>query len=452
MTIRQKGFTIVELLIVIVVIAILAALTIVSFNGINRRSSEAQIQSELLTLKKQLDANVITDLNYPTTVTSFTSKITDMNFEYSYDNATNPKSYCITATSTKTTNVYSVSSTSSVKTGACPGHSTTPPSGQTFTFTNFTWTQLTTRPVTQSFADIATSADGQVLVGAYSNGGNGGNIYRSNNGGTTWTTLPGAGVDRWATIDISADGQKIIAAPDGNSPGGYVTISYDAGATWTQHTSDLPQANWKSVEMTNDGSVMLAGYEIGALYISTDGGLNWTNSSTPMATARWGAIQISNDGQRAYASSVCGSNQGFATKQGSAAWIKKTATPTCANDIAASSSGQYAIISSNNFNYGLLYTSDYGVTWTDWSSKVTNSISTPLTKVSMSADGTKMFVARSGSKYVYFSKDSGETWDYRSTNTGGTSAGDAPRSAIVSGNGAVFYAETLNGIFKGTFD
>ncbi len=44
---QSKGFTIVELLIVIVVIAILAAITIVSYNGIQNRAYDATIQKDL---------------------------------------------------------------------------------------------------------------------------------------------------------------------------------------------------------------------------------------------------------------------------------------------------------------------------------------------------------------------------------------------------------------------
>src|SRR5665648_308319 len=42
---RQKGFTIVELLVVIVVIGILAAITIVSYTGITSRANTAGAQS-----------------------------------------------------------------------------------------------------------------------------------------------------------------------------------------------------------------------------------------------------------------------------------------------------------------------------------------------------------------------------------------------------------------------
>lgn len=44
---KQQGFTIVELLIVVVVIAILAAITFVAFNGIQNRAYETTIQSDL---------------------------------------------------------------------------------------------------------------------------------------------------------------------------------------------------------------------------------------------------------------------------------------------------------------------------------------------------------------------------------------------------------------------
>lgn len=50
---RTEGFTIVELLIVIVVIAILAAITIVSYNGITNRAKSAAQTSELSSWKKK---------------------------------------------------------------------------------------------------------------------------------------------------------------------------------------------------------------------------------------------------------------------------------------------------------------------------------------------------------------------------------------------------------------
>jgi prepilin-type N-terminal cleavage/methylation domain-containing protein len=51
---NQRGFTIVELLVVIVVIAILAAITIVAYNGIQNRAYNTTVQSDLANLAKKV--------------------------------------------------------------------------------------------------------------------------------------------------------------------------------------------------------------------------------------------------------------------------------------------------------------------------------------------------------------------------------------------------------------
>ena len=50
-----SGFTIVELLIVIVVIAVLATITIVAYNGIQNRAYDSSIQSDLKSLATKLE-------------------------------------------------------------------------------------------------------------------------------------------------------------------------------------------------------------------------------------------------------------------------------------------------------------------------------------------------------------------------------------------------------------
>ena len=66
---KQKGFTIVELLIVIVVIGILAAITIVAYNGIQNRSRDASVQSDLVNLAKQFGVFYADNGVYPSTAT-----------------------------------------------------------------------------------------------------------------------------------------------------------------------------------------------------------------------------------------------------------------------------------------------------------------------------------------------------------------------------------------------
>lgn len=52
----QRGFTIVELLIVIVVIGILASISIVSYNGFQRRAQDASVQSDLEAIGGELES------------------------------------------------------------------------------------------------------------------------------------------------------------------------------------------------------------------------------------------------------------------------------------------------------------------------------------------------------------------------------------------------------------
>lgn len=66
---NQKGFTIVELLIVIVVIAILAAITIVAFNGIQNRAKASSAQSAANTVIKKAEAANSVASSYPSATT-----------------------------------------------------------------------------------------------------------------------------------------------------------------------------------------------------------------------------------------------------------------------------------------------------------------------------------------------------------------------------------------------
>ena len=62
---RTKGFTIVELLIVIVIIAILAAITIVAYNGIQKRARNQQMVTAAKEVYKAISAYVIDNGTYP---------------------------------------------------------------------------------------------------------------------------------------------------------------------------------------------------------------------------------------------------------------------------------------------------------------------------------------------------------------------------------------------------
>lgn len=104
--VRNTGFTIVELLIVIVVIAILATITIIAFNGIQNRAKSAAIKTELAAVGKQMHAWSIQNSDkFPSDITSAqslgilknSSSVTfDGSTTYIVNNATNPANYCVT--------------------------------------------------------------------------------------------------------------------------------------------------------------------------------------------------------------------------------------------------------------------------------------------------------------------------------------------------------------------
>ncbi len=63
---KQQGFTIVELLIVIVVIGILAALVITTFTGIQQKARNTERETDIKALQSQIEAYYAQNSKYPT--------------------------------------------------------------------------------------------------------------------------------------------------------------------------------------------------------------------------------------------------------------------------------------------------------------------------------------------------------------------------------------------------
>ena len=113
--IRTSGFTIVELLIVIVVIGILAAITIVAFNGIQNRASDTSVQSDLTNVGKKIQAYKVLYDSWPKGATDldkaaikvsknnydrgFYNGSSWYNFVYCWPNTSNPDTFALVAIS-----------------------------------------------------------------------------------------------------------------------------------------------------------------------------------------------------------------------------------------------------------------------------------------------------------------------------------------------------------------
>ena len=126
---RKSGFTIVELLVVIVVIGILASISVVAYNGIQNRARASSLASALSQTAKQL-IFYASDNNdsYPATSAAFFTEIganssgvkNDTTYQYSSNNTVSPKTYCVTAT--LGTVSYTLTQATSPTPGGCPGH------------------------------------------------------------------------------------------------------------------------------------------------------------------------------------------------------------------------------------------------------------------------------------------------------------------------------------------
>lgn len=175
---NKSGFTIVELLIVVVVIAVLAAITIVAFNGITQRAKDSASQSVASQAGKRIQASAIENAEtYPSAsgvdgidnlsnlgiVNSGTTS-----YQYSANNSSNPKTFCLTAT--KDSLSYYTSSTSLSPTlGACPGHGVNGVPPITNLLTN-TGSELNTTNL-QNIGSVPDRTVGRVPVGDAREGG-----------------------------------------------------------------------------------------------------------------------------------------------------------------------------------------------------------------------------------------------------------------------------------------
>lgn len=120
-----KGFTIVELLIVIVVIGAMVAIAILSYAGVSQRAIAISLKSDLRNAATQLEIDKLNNSeNYPSSILAANNglgllKSSDTQYIYNYQNS---NSYCLSATSVSSSTIsyYISSDNKSIESGKCP--------------------------------------------------------------------------------------------------------------------------------------------------------------------------------------------------------------------------------------------------------------------------------------------------------------------------------------------
>ena len=128
---RSSGFTIVELLIVIVVIGILAAITIVAFNGIQQRAKKSAAEQGVTQAARKILAYGVTNVDQlPVDIAAAgVTASGDTNYQYTRNTTVTPNIFCVTATAGDISS--HIASSGGLVDGPCPGHTGTSPTAST---------------------------------------------------------------------------------------------------------------------------------------------------------------------------------------------------------------------------------------------------------------------------------------------------------------------------------
>lgn len=115
----RSGFTVVELLIVVVVIAILAMISITAYTSIQRRANESAAMASAKAAATTIASHQVKKGAYPETLAE--AGIPSQDLQYVVSNTSSPATFCVTATSGSSSYFVSESQPTPLS-GGCPGH------------------------------------------------------------------------------------------------------------------------------------------------------------------------------------------------------------------------------------------------------------------------------------------------------------------------------------------
>lgn len=225
----------------------------------------------------------------------------------------------------------------------------------------------------------------------------GGYIYTSNDGGSTWTPNSNAGIGPWIDIAGSSDGVK-LAAVYGNF-GGYIYTSNDSGISWVQRNPDTSiTPRWTRVVSSKDGIKLFAiESNYGYIYKSNNAGNTWVKQIAA-GQRNWTDIACSSDGTKLVAS-IYNGKIWSSTNEG-ASWTETTSGSYQWRDL---------FISDNNLIIGITLSNSAIISSNGGASYASYSLPNNTLKIAGSIDGNKLAVVTAYNN-VHFSNNRGVTW------------------------------------------
>lgn len=126
------------------------------------------------------------------------------------------------------------------------------------------WTNRNSEAGSRNWRGAAISSSGQIMVASVG-GTSGGYIYRSVNGGASWTALTAFGSRVWWGIAMSSDGQTIAAV--NNDSGGQLWLSEDGGDTASVVPGAGAAVDYRyGVDISSDGTRIVTAVYGGSIY------------------------------------------------------------------------------------------------------------------------------------------------------------------------------------------
>jgi hypothetical protein len=314
---------------------------------------------------------------------------------------------------------------------------------------------------------LSSSADGQTIVGGQA--GSDTLLAISRDGGATWTEGTDQGI--WIASDVSADG-NLIAAVQFNAVNGGVFISTDRGQSFVEAVrppaiTGTGLIQFESVTLTRDatgGNRIAAAVLDGPIVVgdvAADGSVNWLTPTTPAPVAEWRSIDSSADGRLMVA--VAQDPLVYTSADGGLSWTQLAATTSITDQawyrVKVSDDGSTIAMAANSFRTPTapslpaeagdgIYVSRNGGAFV----RAPSSPAGEYSAITMSADGGVIAATISNTNdpagtatgTVVLSGDGGATFAPLTVNVSGTTAaetdwraitmsGDATRMAVAAG-------------------